>query len=509
MHRDDQQHISDVEKPASQEIQGRLAFMELDDGAVQALRSLKPLVDRELPIGLDKFYRRVRATPETQGFFTSDEHAARAKGAQQSHWRSISEGRFDQDYAEKAHRIGSVHARIGLEPRWYIGGYGIVLEHLVERIVEDKLGRQGLFSGKRRDRENISRALGSLVKAVLLDIDIAISVYIEQEKRARQGAQAQAIAEEQNRVCDTFGRALAAISKQDLRYRIDDRLPAAYQRLRDDFNDAVGELAGTVRQIDDACRQIQSGSVAINSAADSLARRTERQAASVEETAAALDEITTTVKDASHRAEEAGQIVSRARSGAETSGKVVGRAVETMGAIAQSSREINSIIGVIDDIAFQTNLLALNAGVEAARAGDAGKGFAVVAQEVRQLAQRSAGAAKEIKALINTSAAQVTAGVDLVNETGQALMAIVDDVSEIDRHIVAIVESAREQSLALHEINNAVNVLDQDIQANAAMVQETNASSHTLVAEVQRIMAMIARFATNGPQAQEPMRLAG
>ncbi len=59
--------------------------------------------------------------------------------------------------------------------------------------------------------------------------------------------------------------------------------------------------------------------------------------------------------------------------------------------IEDASRKIEQIIDVIEDIAFQTNLLALNAGIEAARAGEAGKGFAVVAQEVRELAQRSAG----------------------------------------------------------------------------------------------------------------------
>src|SRR3546814_14288413 len=98
---------------------------------------------------------------------------------------------------------------------------------------------------------------------------------------------------------------------------------------------------------------------------------------------------------------------------------------------------INQIISVIDEIAFQTNLLALNAGVEAARAGEAGRGFAVVAQEVRELAQRCAGAAREIKGLISASSTQVGNGVQLVEETGEALTQIIAHVTDV-RNLVEI-----------------------------------------------------------------------
>jgi methyl-accepting chemotaxis protein len=463
-------------------------------------------------VGLDKFYARVRETPDVRQFFSSDTHAAQAKGAQIAHWMNISDGRFNADYVDNVRRIGTVHARIGLEPRWYVGGYALVLEHLVTRAVEDMLAQRRFFARKTDDPAKMARAIGSLVKAVMLDIDLAISVYIEQEQAARLTSQAEAIQSEQMRVCGSFGKALSAISSKDLGHRIDEALPEAYHELRDNFNSAASELSYTIGEIGTGCKQILAGAEDIHAAADSLAQRTERQAASVEETAAALDQITTTVRDSSRRAEDAGQLVARARAGAERSGVVVGRAVETMGAIANSSRQINSIIGVIDEIAFQTNLLALNAGVEAARAGEAGKGFAVVAQEVRELAQRSATAAKEIKALITASGEQVDAGVHLVNETGEALTSIVEDVGAIDHHIRAIVVSAREQSTALGEINAAVNSLDQGVQHNAAMVEETNASSNALVGEVRRIMEMLGAFSLDGSRvdaADQRMRLAG
>lgn len=239
---------------------------------------------------------------------------------------------------------------------------------------------------------------------------------------------------------------------------------------------------------------ISAGSNEIRTAADDLARRTEQQAASVEETAAALEEITTTVKDSSRRAEEAGQLVARARDHAEHSGQIVRDAIGAMDQIEASSREISNIIGVIDEIAFQTNLLALNAGVEAARAGEAGKGFAVVAQEVRELAQRSAKAAKEIKALITSSGGHVSSGVTLVTNAGSALQVIAGHVNDINANVLAIVTSAREQSTALSEINQAINTVDQGTQQNAAMVEEQTAASHGLAREVAALFELLEQF---------------
>jgi methyl-accepting chemotaxis protein len=292
----------------------------------------------------------------------------------------------------------------------------------------------------------------------------------------------------------SLGTALHALATGDLTHKIDRGFIPTLDQIRLDFNAALTTLQATMNSVASNARSIAASSAEIQTNTDSLARRTEQQAASVEETAAALEQVTTTVSDSTRRANEAGELVVKTKVNAEKSGVIVENAVVAMGAIETSSNEISSIIGVIDEIAFQTNLLALNAGVEAARAGDAGKGFAVVAQEVRELAQRSANAAREIKALITTSRTQVGEGVRLVRETGEALHEIVGQVQHVNRHVVAIVEAAREQSTALREINNAVNTIDQGTQQNAAMVEESNAASHSLADEAQHLFQLVSAF---------------
>lgn len=288
--------------------------------------------------------------------------------------------------------------------------------------------------------------------------------------------------------------ALQHLASGNVTYRIERPFVANLDSLRVNFNRSATTLRDLLVDVGANANGIDAGSNEIRVAADDLSKRTEQQAASVEETAAALEQIATTVHDASERATEVGTLVTQARKEAEASSGVVREAVAAMNEIERSSQEITNIISVIDEIAFQTNLLALNAGVEAARAGEAGKGFAVVAQEVRELAQRSARAAKEIKGLINTSGDHVRTGVTLVDATGKALHEIVERVQEISLHITMIVESSREQSVGLQEITRAVNVIDQNTQQNAAMVEETTAASHALARDAASLNELLSRF---------------
>jgi methyl-accepting chemotaxis protein len=291
-----------------------------------------------------------------------------------------------------------------------------------------------------------------------------------------------------------LGSGLRDLADGKLDQSIDTRFVPSMETTRHDFNAVAAKLRDAMRIVAQNASGIAAASTEVRDASQELAKRTEQQAASLEEAAAALEEVTRTVGDSSHRAEEAGRLVTATRQNAEQSGLVVQEAISAMDEIAKSSHEITNIIGVIDDIAFQTNLLALNAGVEAARAGEAGKGFAVVAQEVRELAQRSAKAAKEIKTLINTSSHQVSGGVDLVGKTGASLRDILTQVASIHDNVAAIVEASREQATTLREISQAVNHMDQATQKNAAMVEETTAASHSLANEAESLRGLLMQF---------------
>jgi methyl-accepting chemotaxis protein len=336
-------------------------------------------------------------------------------------------------------------------------------------------------------------------------MDLAISVYLEALEASRKVVEETA-AQSRAAVMTALGAALGALAAGDLTFRIGDVMPAEFASLREDFNAALEDLQGTVQAIGDNSQGVRSGAEEMTAASDDLARRTEQQAASLEQTAAALDEMTATVKATADGAVAARKIVSDAKEDERHSSEVVRETVTAMNGIEESSRKIGNIIGVIDEIAFQTNLLALNAGVEAARAGDAGRGFVVVATEVRALAQRSAEAAKEIKALISASSGQVTAGVKLVGETGKALERIVGQVETLNGVISGIASSTHEQSTGMHEINTAVNQMDQVTQQNAAMVEQSTAASHTLLGQADELTALISKFQTGTPAAGRPAK---
>jgi len=289
-------------------------------------------------------------------------------------------------------------------------------------------------------------------------------------------------------------RVMVSLSKGDLTQTMAGEYHGEFAELRDAVNESINNLFKMVNDIRNSSGSISSAASEISQGNTDLSQRTEEQASSLEETASSMEEMTSTVKQNADNARQANQLASAAREQAEKGGDVVSNAVTAMGEINTSSKKISDIISVIDEIAFQTNLLALNAAVEAARAGEQGRGFAVVAGEVRNLAQRSAGAAKEIKSLINDSVEKVDEGSKLVDESGETLAEIVNAVKKVSDIIAEIAAAGQEQSSGIEQVNKAVMQMDEMTQQNAALVEEAASASESMEEQAKGMMRLMEFF---------------
>lgn len=239
------------------------------------------------------------------------------------------------------------------------------------------------------------------------------------------------------------------------------------------MNESVGVVSGAIAQLNDA--------------GQSLSQASSTSAASVEETVASLEEITSMVKMNADNAKQAAALAVSSTDAATRGEVEVKKLITSMQNISDSSRQIEEIISVIDNIAFQTNLLALNAAVEAARAGEQGKGFAVVADAVRALAQKSAEAAKNISSLIQDSVSKVQGGVELANKNGETLHLILQSIKKVSDLNNEIATASDEQATGIQQISSAMNHLDQSVQSNAASSEEIAATA-TEINDQARIM---------------------
>ena len=291
-------------------------------------------------------------------------------------------------------------------------------------------------------------------------------------------------------------RVMASMAEGDLTQIMTGDFKGEFAELRDAINSSITNLLSMVNDINESSGSISAGASEIAIGNTDLSQRTEEQASSLEETASSMEEMTSTVRQNADNARIANELASTASEQATKGGDVVSNAVSAMSAINSSSKKIADIIGVIDEIAFQTNLLALNAAVEAARAGEQGRGFAVVAGEVRNLAQRSAGAAKEIKGLIKDSVDKVDEGSKLVDESGKTLEEIIKSVKKVSNIIAEIAAASQEQSLGIEEVNKAISQMDEMTQQNAALVEEAASASESMEEQAKNMIELMRYFET-------------
>lgn len=257
-------------------------------------------------------------------------------------------------------------------------------------------------------------------------------------------------------------------------------------------------LGGVIVHLKSSSHEVELASQSLSASASQLSTESKRTALSVENTVTSALEVTSMVHLNAENAKQAANIAEAGKMAAKIGEEKIARLYDAVGSVAKSSKQIEEMIEIVNDIAFQTNLLALNAAVEAARAGEQGKGFAVVADAVRSLAQKSAAAAKDITGLIKESGARIQASFILADEGKQSLAEIVDSIQQIAELNSKIAAASGEQASALTNISTTMNEIDRSSQENvgasekiAATSEELNAQSLGLNEQIEGLVVLV------------------
>ncbi|HLI60534.1 MAG TPA: globin-coupled sensor protein [Solirubrobacteraceae bacterium] len=492
----------------------RRRFIGLDDDVLALLARLAPWAEEVADTVAEELTRHHFEFSATARFFRrhvegkpiglSDLRAGWQK-AQAAHWRAIfaepaGPEPFGVAYFGALLEVGALHSRINLPLKWYLGSYPAFMDAVRHalRATPPEFARipTARFGGRRNqaplDLELLAAAERAI--AIVFNYDLqAITDAFYYDQYA------------------SIGVDLRVSRDADPTHDLSDCGPSLKAAVHDSlglFIDSSQGVHGVFGQLQENIMQTTDAMAGIAVASAQVADGAERQAEMLQRSR----ELSAEVSAATARGQELG---AHGIEAVKTSNEVMRRVRDSgeeaqvgIEELARKSGEIGGILQTITGIADQTNLLALNAAIEAARAGEHGAGFAVVAEEVRKLAEKSAGSASTIGELVEEIQQGIARVVGLVHEAaelahrgvessesaheafveiGDAITAISDRVSEMSGTSTEIAAVAEQSSASAQQMSSSA-------QQSSAQSQELTASLEDLARTAERLLEASRQF---------------
>lgn len=267
-----------------------------------------------------------------------------------------------------------------------------------------------------------------------------------------------------------------------------------FEKIKDSMIKIITDTKETLKGIQNAAHEIGSGSEQLAQAATDLAEGSTVQASKISETTAMIDSMAESIESKAKEAEETAQISKEAAKVVHNGNIKMQELKEAISRISDCSKEIHSIIEVIEDIAGQTNLLSLNASIEAARAGEAGRGFAVVAEQVKNLAEQSTQAAGETTRLIRNTIHAVEKGMVIADETEASMTEVMEGAKGATEKMIQMADGLSKEVESVRQIDENIAHVAEIVDSNSATSEETAAISEEQSAQIQTMVQMVEQF---------------